>query len=209
MMIPLWIVYQGVWKMKLSCKVRRLICLVVGGGLCLAICLAICQCGGSDEPRVSNNFPLCDYIDVVIRSVKAREGSSAQTGKELELTVSLINKTPDEIEISFLGKVYQSSGGFILYIGTQRYHPEKRLLGSKEYNFLPEGYGLLPARGSRAFQLLLELPAVEARRVLADPEIMRVVVRVCNIGHKGIYTEIIGENRDVVGRWERPQSLDE
>jgi hypothetical protein len=194
--------------MKSFCMVRRLIPLVLGGGLCLAIC----QCGCSEsepEPRVSYDFPLCDYIEVVIHSVKAREGSSAQTGEELELRVSLINKTPDDLEISFLGKVYESSGGFRVYIGTQLYSPMERLLGGKEYNLLPEGYGLLPAKGSRAFELLLKLPAAEAQRVLANPEIMRVVVRVRNICHKGISTEIIGEDSDVEGRWERPQSLDE
>jgi len=164
-------------------------------------CLATCQ-GCSRRHKVSREFPVSEYVDVVIGSVKARKAPTGAVGRQLEMAVSITNKVAEEIEVFFNGRQYQCAGGFYVHVGPRVYTPMPRLAGLKEYNSLPTGYGLLPAGGRKDFELLLDLPEADARRVLAREEDVRVILTVHGIRRKGIYTEILGTCCDVPARWD-------
>ena len=185
----------GVCKMRFSQLIRWFGLLVT-----CALCLTACQCN-SRKHKASSGFPLHDYIDVVIESVKARNGAAGLAHRErVEIMASLVNKTPDEIEIDFDSRVYKTAGGFFVQIGSQIYTPHIRLVGRKQDN-LPAHFGLLPAHGRKTFELLVWLPEAEAQRVLAKREgLLEVVLIVHMISHKGTDTDIHPGAR-VLGRW--------
>lgn len=168
--------------------------------LICGFCLGGCHCD-STESSESNVFPLTGYVDVVVHHIEKQEVASTITDAELLIRVCLINKTAKEIQVFFDGRQCQIAGGFRVHIDTDVYVPSIRLAGTKEYDSLLADYGLLPSYGRKEFELLLRLPEAHAQRVLVTPETMQVILEVHGICYDGAYTEIIGPNSDISGRW--------
>lgn len=157
--------------------------------------LGFCVVGCSGDIYY-DDFPLSDYVEVVIQSVEEQDDAGKETNTELKIKACLINKTADEIELFFNSRQTLCAGGFRIHIGTEMYSPDMDF--GEDQSFSP-----LPGHGRREFTLIFELPKAQAQHVLAAPETMQVIMMVYGVHYKGKDYNIYGPHHKIIGQWKK------
>lgn len=186
-----------------SCSSWIHMCLICG-------CLWLAGCGnggtgqgGSLQPNPGG------FLELIVERPDVQKHERSDGEVAMLMRVALINKSPNEVEVFFTGKKYESAGGFRVHVDTEVYVPKARLSGTPEYGVLTRNYGLLPGHGRKEFDLLLTLPKDQAQRVLRDSGEMKVVLLVYSIRRDTMYTEFIGHNAVIPGRWSPEKTSDD
>ena len=167
----------------------------------LVLMAGVLMAGCSKDIPSSSTLRLSDMVKLVITDIRETDDASTAPGN-VEMKVTVANTINDDLQLFFLGKKYQSAGSFRLVYAGQEYVASEKLSGDPQYDVMPAGWGILPPGASTDFDLCFDIEPEQARKLLADPTDLSLVMYVMGIERAGKYTELIGNATRLDGQWE-------